>query len=64
VEAYAEGLKAYREGRWADAERALREALALGGGRDGPSALLLERIEILKENPPTAWEGIWTFEEK
>jgi adenylate cyclase len=64
VETYAEGLRAYREGRWREAERALREALSASGGRDGPSALLLQRIEILEENPPSAWDGIWTFAEK
>ena len=64
VESYAEGLRAYREGRWPDAERALREVLSMSGDRDGPSTLLLRRIEILKENPPPVWDGIWTFEQK
>lgn len=64
LESYAEGLRAYREGRWAEAEKALQEALAMRGGRDGASLLLLQRLQLLKEAVPDDWDGIWTFEEK
>ncbi len=64
LESYAKGLRAYREGRWGDAEKALQEALAMRGGRDGASLLLLQRHQLLKEAIPDAWDGTWTFEEK
>ena len=32
---------------------------------DGPSRLLLERIEFLRSNaPPADWDGVWRFSEK
>jgi len=64
IEAYAKGLKAYREARWDDAEKALQEVLALRGGRDTASLLLLQRIRLLKQETPEGWDGTWVFEEK
>ncbi len=64
LESYAKGLRAYREGRWGDAEKALQEALAMRGGRDGASLLLLQRLQLLKQARPDDWDGTWTFEEK
>jgi adenylate cyclase len=61
---YGEGLAAYRKGSWSDAERLLRRVLTLRQGRDGPSEVLLRRIEQLRSEPPSEWNGIWTFEEK
>ena len=50
---YLEGLAAYRERRWDDALHALE---AMPG--DGPSAVLISRIEHLKTNPPPeGWDG-------
>jgi adenylate cyclase len=64
LEAYADGLRAYREGRWTDAERALGEVLAMRGQGDQASALLLERIQVFKRDQPPDWDGVWTFAEK
>ena len=53
-----------------DAARKLEEviakigALAMRGGRDGASLLLLQRLQLLREAIPDAWDGTWTFEEK
>ena len=62
-DAHALGLAQYRAGRWAEARRALEEAVALRG-HDGPSTALLERMRALDETPPSAWDGIWSFETK
>jgi adenylate cyclase len=64
LDAYAEGLRAYREGRWTDADRGLRQVLAMRGGEDRASLLLLQRIETHQQEPPANWDGVWTFEEK
>lgn len=64
LEAYARGLRAYREGRWPEAENALQEVLAMRGGDDTASSLLLERIQRFKRDPPRDWDGTWTFAEK
>ena len=59
---YLEGLAAYREQRWDDALRALNASLAAMPG-DGPSMVLLKRIESLKANPlPPGWDGSWHIE--
>ena len=62
-DAHALGLAQYRAGRWAEARYALEEAVALRG-HDGPSTALLERMRGLDETPPSAWDGIWSFETK
>jgi class 3 adenylate cyclase len=56
---YLEGLAAYRERRWDDALRALGASLEAMPG-DGPSTVLLKRVESLKANPPSQdWDGSW-----
>ncbi|MEE8557953.1 MAG: adenylate/guanylate cyclase domain-containing protein [Myxococcota bacterium] len=64
LEAYAEGLRLYRQGRWSDAERPLRTALAARGGEDTASLVLLERIARFRREPPADWDGVWTFSTK
>jgi adenylate cyclase len=64
LETFAQGLAAYREGRWDEAEKGLREVLDLTGRKDGPSHTLLERIGTLRREPPPEWDGVWSFEEK
>jgi len=61
---YAEGLAAYRAGRWDEARRAFNAALeALPG--DGPSLALLARIDHFAANPPpSGWDGSWQMEHK
>ncbi|WGS23285.1 MULTISPECIES: adenylate/guanylate cyclase domain-containing protein [unclassified Bradyrhizobium] len=61
---YAEGLAAYRERRWDDAERALAVALEAVPG-DGPAAALKARVEGFRQSPPPAdWDGAWHLEHK
>ena len=64
LDAYAAGLRAYREGRWEEAERMLHEVVALREEGDGPSRTLLGRIEDLKKDAPNDWDGTWTFGQK
>ena len=56
---YLEGLAAYRAQRWDDAFRALNASLQEMPG-DGPSTVLLKRVESHKTNPPSKdWDGSW-----
>jgi len=61
---YAEGLAAYRERRWDDAERAFAAALAAVPD-DAPSLALKARVESFRQAPPAAdWDGAWHLEHK
>ena len=61
---YSDGLAAYRARRWDEATSALRAALAAAPG-DGPSMVLLNRVENLRDNPPGAdWDGSWRLDQK
>jgi adenylate cyclase len=59
---YLEGLAAYRAQRWDDAFRALNASLQEMPG-DGPSTVLLKRVESHKANPPSKdWDGSWRID--
>jgi class 3 adenylate cyclase len=61
---YSEGLAAYRARHWDEATSALKAALAAGPD-DGPSMVLLTRVESLRDNPPPAdWDGSWRLDQK
>ncbi|GLR90532.1 adenylate cyclase [Bradyrhizobium iriomotense] len=61
---YAEGLAAYRERRWDDAQNAFTAALEAIPG-DHPSMTFARRISCLKQKPPPAdWDGSWHLEHK
>jgi len=61
---YTEGLTAYRARRWDEAAGALKSALTAVPG-DGPSVVLLARVEDLREHPPLAdWDGSWHLDQK
>jgi len=61
---YVEGLAAYRERRWDDAARAFAAGLEAVPG-DGPSMVLMARVEAYSETPPPAdWDGAWHLEHK
>jgi class 3 adenylate cyclase len=61
---YADGLLAYRAGRFDEARAAFKAAVDAVPG-DGPSAALLSRIEALQKNPPAAdWDGAWHIDSK
>ncbi|MHC2252016.1 class 3 adenylate cyclase [Bradyrhizobium embrapense] len=61
---YADGLAAYRDRRWDDAERAFAAALAAAPA-DGPSIAMKTRVAAFRQNPPAAdWDGAWHLEQK
>lgn len=51
---YEAGLAAYRDRRWAEAERHFATAAAARAGGDPPSQLFIERSRALAANPPGA----------
>ena len=64
LERYAEGLAAYRARRWDDARQAFSAALEAVPG-DGPSMVLIKRIDDFLANPPAAdWDGAWHLDYK
>ena len=61
---FAEGLAAYRRQDWDEAQTRFESCLR-HAPEDGPSQLFLERIAVLRNEPPPAdWGGIWRFAEK
>ncbi|MCC8975192.1 adenylate/guanylate cyclase domain-containing protein [Bradyrhizobium brasilense] len=61
---YADGLAAYRDRRWHEAEQAFAAALAAAPG-DGPSVAMKARVAAFQQNPPAAdWDGAWHLERK
>ena len=59
IQAFADGLEAYRVHDWARAERRFVTALE-ANPRDTPSLLYLERCRnFLKAPPPPNWDGVW-----
>ncbi|MGY3136779.1 class 3 adenylate cyclase [Bradyrhizobium sp. USDA 4501] len=61
---YADGLAAYRERRWDDAEQAFTAALTAAPG-DGPSIAMKARVAAFRQDPPAAdWDGAWHPERK
>ena len=63
-EAFAAGLAAYRARDWDGAEAGFARALTALPG-DGPCAVFLERIAILRrEPPPPDWDGAWRMTSK
>jgi adenylate cyclase len=59
--AYAEGLRSYRERRWAEARDAFQSILAREPD-DGPSATMQARAEEYQKNPPPDdWDGVYTM---
>ncbi|WP_342728321.1 adenylate/guanylate cyclase domain-containing protein [Bradyrhizobium sp. B097] len=61
---YADGLDAYRDRRWDDAEQAFTAALVAAPG-DGPSITMKARVAAFRQNPPAAdWDGAWHLEQK
>jgi adenylate cyclase len=63
-EMYANGLAAYRRQDWDEAQRCF-ESCQLGFAEDGPSRLFVDRVSLLRSNPPPGdWDGVWHFDEK
>ena len=63
-ETFAQGLAAYRQQDWCAASTQF-EACRRLVPEDGPSAVFLERIARLREEPPPAdWDGVWRLTTK
>ena len=53
----------YYEGAWSAAREAARRVLA-HSPEDGPTRLLLERVDGFLKEPPQAWRGVYAFTSK
>jgi adenylate cyclase len=63
-ECYEQGRRAFLAQEWDLAEASFRQCLQLRPN-DGPSQVLIQRIETLRQNPPGKdWNGAWQFVEK
>jgi len=63
-ERYEQGRRAFLAREWDLAEATFRECLQVRHN-DGPSQVLIERIEMLRHNPPAKdWNGAWQLVEK
>ena len=63
-ERYDEARRAYLGQDWDLAEKTFRECLEIRPS-DGPSRVLLERIQFLRRNEPGKdWNGVWNLREK
>jgi adenylate cyclase len=61
---YDEAQRMYLAQDWDLAEKAFLECLQIRD-TDGPSRVLLERIQLLRRNPPGKdWNGVWHLREK
>jgi adenylate cyclase len=59
LDAFAEGLKAYRDGAWDDAAAAFARVLALRP-EDPPALVFAGRCRKMKANPPAQpWDGVF-----
>ena len=56
---WSDGMVAYLAGHWSEASIAFGKVLQLSGGLDGPSRLLLSRIEAKGGTAPDDWDGYW-----
>jgi adenylate cyclase len=64
ISVFAEGLVHYRAQRWDEAAMCFDSAMHLVPG-DPPSKRFLDRIELLKQNPPgQGWDGVWEMKTK
>jgi adenylate cyclase len=63
-ERYDQARTTYLAQQWDLAEMAFDECLKVRSN-DGPSRVLLERIQFLRRNPPgDNWNGVWQLREK
>ena len=63
-ERYEQGRGTFLAQEWDVAEATFRECLQIRPN-DGPSQVMIERIQILRQNPPGKdWTGVWQLVEK
>ncbi len=60
---FRDGLDAYRHGLWDKATASFQSALSHHAG-DKASQLYVGRCELLKNNPPPDWDGVWKMDHK
>lgn len=61
---FAEGLAAYREQNWDEAQAHFEVCLRIMPD-DGPSRVFLDRIGVLRSSPPgPEWDGVWHHDKK
>ena len=64
LDAFEAARADFEAGRFEQATVGFRAALALTGGKDGPSAFFLKYAERLAAAPPPSWDGVVVFESK
>jgi class 3 adenylate cyclase len=63
-ERYEQARRTYLAREWDSAEAIFRECLQIHPN-DGPSRVFVERIQVLRRNPPGKdWNGVWQLVEK
>ena len=63
-EHYDAARRSYLAQDWDTAEATFRECLEIRPN-DGPSRVFLERVQVLRRNPPgNHWNGVWQLVEK
>jgi adenylate cyclase len=63
-ERYEQAQRAYLAQEWDLAEATFRECLQIRPN-DGPSLVFLERVQVLRRDPPRKdWNGVWQMAEK
>jgi adenylate cyclase len=61
---YEKAHAAYTKGRWKTARKILERVVRFAP-KDGPSAVLLERVKVLQEGPVIEnWNGVWLMNSK
>jgi adenylate cyclase len=61
---FEKGLSAYRARNWDEAQKGFEACLALNSS-DGPSKVFVERVKLLRDNPPPEdWNGVWQMTKK
>jgi adenylate cyclase len=61
---FEKGLAAYRMQDWDEAQRDFDTCLEINSS-DKPSQVFVERIKVLRDNPPPdSWDGVWQMTKK
>jgi adenylate cyclase len=65
VATYEHGMDALRRREWNAAETLFNQVIALRGGEDAPSRLMLEHVRSFRDTPPPDdWDGVLKLSEK
>jgi adenylate cyclase len=61
---FQQGLSAYRARNWDEAQKCFETCLEINSS-DGPSKVFVDRVKVLRENPPSeGWNGVWQMTKK